>query len=198
MEKLTAIFIFIFGWALCGHSQTESPKNQIAVFYGIPSAYHYDWSTVESADEAGIRYIIKKGGYTGIFNIQYMHTIPQAPKLEAGVLANYEQMDGLIYDEILEKSWTEKCQIWRIMCVLQCNIITREKWRIYTKGGLGMNISRRNDCADFSGDIYNDILVIPCISAAFGTEYGPGSFRVFSEIGPAAQGWAVAGIRMRF
>lgn len=198
MKKLTIIFIFIFGWALCGHSQTDSPKNQISVFYGIPSAYHYDWSKVKSADEAGHRYMIKKGNYSGIFNIQYMHSIPQKPRLEVGVLANYEQMDGLIYDEILEKSWTEKCQIWRIMCVLQCNIITKEKWRMYVKSGLGMNISSRNDCADLSGNIYNDLLVIPCMVASYGNEYSFGPFRVFSEIGPAAQGWAVAGIRLRF
>ena len=198
MKKLAIIFTFVFGWALCGHSQTDSQKNQISVFYGIPSAYHYDWSHVESGDEAGIRYMIKKGNYSGIFNIQYMHSIPQMPKLEAGMLANYEQMDGLIYDEILDKSWTEKCQIWRIMCVAQYNILTKENWRMYAKGGLGMNVSRRNDCADYSGDIYNDILVLPCVSAAFGTEYGFGFFRVFSEIGPAAQGWAVAGVRARF
>ena len=198
MKKLAIIFTFVFGWALCGHSQTDSPKNQISVFYGIPSAYHYDWSHVESGDEAGIRYMIKKGNYSGIFNIQYMHSIPQMPKLEAGMLANYEQMDGLIYDEILDKSWTEKCQIWRIMCVAQYNILTKENWRMYAKGGLGMNVSRRNDCADYSGDIYNDILVLPCVSAAFGTEYGFGFFRVFSEIGIAAQGLAAAGVRMRF
>ena len=198
MKKLAIIFTFVFGWALCGHSQTDSQKNQISVFYGIPSAYHYDWSHVDSGDEAGIRYMIKKGNYSGIFNIQYMHSIPQMPKLEAGMLANYEQMDGLIYDEILDKSWTEKCQIWRIMCVAQYNILTKENWRMYAKGGLGMNVSRRNDCADYSGDIYNDILVLPCVSAAFGTEYGFGFFRVFSEIGPAAQGWAVAGVRARF
>ena len=198
MKKLSIIFIFVFGWALCGHSQTDSPKNQISVFYGIPSAYHYDWSKVKSADEAGIRYMIKKGNYSGIFNIQYMHSIPQNPRLEVGVLANYEQMDGLIYDEILEKSWTEKCQIWRIMCVAQYNILTKDNWRMYAKGGLGMNVSRRNDCADYSGDIYNDILVLPCMSAAFGAEYGFGFFRVFSEIGIAAQGLAAAGVRMRF
>ena len=198
MKKLTALFIFIFGSVLCGHSQTDSPKNQISVFYGIPSAYHYDWSKVKSADKEGVRYMIKKGDYSGIFNIQYMHSLPQMPKLEAGLIANYEQMDGLIYDEILEKSWTEKCQIWRIMCAVQINILTKDNWRVYVKGGLGVNVSSRNDCADFSGDIYNDLLVLPCLTASGGIEYGFGFFRVFSEIGPAAQGLVAGGIRMRF
>lgn len=198
MKKIAILLILVFGWTLCGHSQTDSPKNQISVFYGIPSAYYLVWSQEESADEAGTRYMTEKGHYTGVLNLQYMRSSKIIPKLEIGLAANYEKIDGLMYDEFLEKSWTEECQILRVISVAQYNAFATRRFHAYVKGGIGINISRRNDCADFSGNIDDDLLILPCVVVAVGAEYGSWFLRPFAEIGFSSQGIASAGLRARF
>lgn len=187
MKRLTLLVLALAIIALRGYSQEQVnyPKNQVSVSYGAPSPYIV-LLLLNNPEGGFFSY------YSGIFNVQYMHTIGK--KIEIGFLANHERWGEN------ETAWPND-ELWRLMGVMQFNFLKKEKLRLYAKGGLGVSYFR---CPDYiprggSHDGYgSDSWVLPCFDAMFGVELGSGLLHPFAEVGFGAQGVASAGLRVRF
>lgn len=187
MKRLILLVLATFVIVPYGRSQEQAnyPKNQVAVSYGAPSPYII-LLLLNNPEGGFFSY------YSGIFNVQYMHTISK--KFEVGMLANHERWGEN------DTSWPND-ELWRLMGVMQFNFLKKEKLRLYAKGGLGVTYFRCPDYISRGGSLDgygSDFWILPCFDAMFGAELGSGFLRPFSEVGFGAQGVASVGLRARF
>ena len=195
MKRLSLLFCLLFIINCFSFAQRRNYKqDEISVSAGVITLHQiYDLTEkgISSGVTAGL-YWLGGSKYSASINVSYFHYINKT--VAVGLIYCYQTskiLDSSLYTKKFDHNYRDK--YYSIVPTVKVNLVTKDTWRIYCKGGIGATFDRRI-CTGYNT---RSNLVRITTQCSCGFEYGK-TICAFTELGIGAEGLAQAGLRMRF
>lgn len=170
-------------------AQSDEPKNEIGLYYGIGSASDvlstYAGILTFSSDD--------QTGFWGPVGIEYFYHV--TPVIGIGAVAS---IAGCKYDESKYANTDFKANYYTVMPAVKFNWLRRNYFGLYSELAAGVMIMQAKISGEKPNDVDEDTTTdFMWQATALGVEFGT-SFRGFCELGFGEKGILCAGIRYKF
>lgn len=188
--------LFATSVAVAQNNDTDEPKSEISVGYGLPLNSSNMCEFLASTWTGSLsNRKLDKDRYIGPLTLEYHYHV--TPLIGVGVIGVYSNYKGVYtYGEDPQNI---NNTYFTVMPSVKFNWLRRDNWGLYSKIALGYTYSKfkediegKNTQKEESANSMNFQV------SAIGVEVGSRSVRAFAEFGFGEQGIGLAGVRFRF